>query len=626
MQFSKAFLLLYYVLGVIFCNASSDGNLKMVYLKEDVPSPKNYSIFVTTASYSIDYIIENEKNIFENAFGKSINTRPGSKYWVRYSLPIPKHTSIVVEYDNVLNIEMYYQDEGGNYKKLKTSKPSNFFSERDIFSNKHAFTLPHISDSLKVIGKITSEMSVGLGSLLNTTQNYSKKIGINFLFIGIYLGMVLLVMFIAMLFYALLYQKIYLWYSLYLISLSLFAASYWGILYPLLGIDKIKYIHLFFPYSCITLSILMYTKYFLETKTKFPFFDVVIWISFACKILVVALYLIFELDFLYEQSIDLILLTPTLIVSIESVKKGFKPAGIFLISMSMIYVNFFLHSQEHTTLINSLMPASLRHMMSLWGFYFFIFSALEILFFNLALVQRFIILKMEKEYEHKQTLSFQTQALEKERENVDLKEQLNQNLTVLVAQRTEQLETANRQLIIQQEEIYRINELLKSDNQKLSIDIEKLTQARLLRKNLSFDEFQSTFPDESTCLTFIADLKWKNGFGCQKCGYKKFYLLTDKYQSRKCKSCGYKESSTLHTILSNVKFDLRKALYLSYLIYHDPLTNIAKLSTDLGLSTATCYEFTDKIKAVIEEKVPKNNHSDWTFLFELKLNVESEKK
>ena len=41
-------------------------------------------------------------------------------------------------------------------------------------------------------------------------------------------------------------------------------------------------------------------------------------------------------------------------------------------------------------------------------------------------------------------------------------------------------------------------------------------------KSLTIFEFQSKFPDDRSCLAYLAELKWADGYVCQKCGNTKY--------------------------------------------------------------------------------------------------------
>ena len=75
---------------------------------------------------------------------------------------------------------------------------------------------------------------------------------------------------------------------------------------------------------------------------------------------------------------------------------------------------------------------------------------------------------------------------------------------------------------------------------------------------LSAFEFQQKFTDRNECLQYLAELKWKDGYVCKKCGCKSF---TKGYHpfARRCAGCRYDESASAHTVFHNLKFSLQKA-------------------------------------------------------------------
>ena len=77
---------------------------------------------------------------------------------------------------------------------------------------------------------------------------------------------------------------------------------------------------------------------------------------------------------------------------------------------------------------------------------------------------------------------------------------------------------------------------------------------------LSTFEFQHQFADATTCLAYLAAMKWKDGCQCRRCDCKDY---TKGYHpfARRCKDCRYDESATAHTIFHNLKFNLLKAFY-----------------------------------------------------------------
>jgi len=84
-------------------------------------------------------------------------------------------------------------------------------------------------------------------------------------------------------------------------------------------------------------------------------------------------------------------------------------------------------------------------------------------------------------------------------------------------------------------------------------------------KSLSLFEFQERFSTTEACLSYLADLKWGDGYRCRKCGHENSCNGIP-VGSRQCTSCNYTESPTAGTLFHKVKFDLVKAFYIVYFV------------------------------------------------------------
>lgn len=119
-------------------------------------------------------------------------------------------------------------------------------------------------------------------------------------------------------------------------------------------------------------------------------------------------------------------------------------------------------------------------------------------------------------------------------------------------------------------------------------------------KSLSLFEFQSRFPDSDKCREYLAELKWKNGYSCTKCGHGKHCRGVGAYE-RQCTSCGYIESPTAGTLFHRLKFPLLKAFYIVY--YVSTCKNgisSTELSRKLELRQKTCWLFKQKVMKAME--------------------------
>ena len=150
----------------------------------------------------------------------------------------------------------------------------------------------------------------------------------------------------------------------------------------------------------------------------------------------------------------------------------------------------------------------------------------------------------------------------------------------------------------QADEIMRMNNLLENDNNKLKVDLKNEVEARVDFKPLNYLEFQKIHPDDESCLKYLADLKWLNGYNCKKCGNAKASYGKLPY-SKRCTICGYDESATTNTIFYRVKFSINKALYIFCSLRSQKKITAQILSTQTNIRKDTCSIFKRKIIATI---------------------------
>ena len=134
-----------------------------------------------------------------------------------------------------------------------------------------------------------------------------------------------------------------------------------------------------------------------------------------------------------------------------------------------------------------------------------------------------------------------------------------------VSLRTVQISRQKEHIEQQSAEIDRINQLLRHDNRQLSENVKGLSQARVMQKRVTFEEFMQIYPDEEACLKLIVELKWKNGYGCGKCG-NTTYAPGPVAWSRRCSKCSTIERATTGTLFCRVRFPITKGFYMLFLL------------------------------------------------------------
>ena len=119
-------------------------------------------------------------------------------------------------------------------------------------------------------------------------------------------------------------------------------------------------------------------------------------------------------------------------------------------------------------------------------------------------------------------------------------------------------------------------------------------------KSLTLFEFQSRFPDPDRCRQYLAELKWKDGYACSKCGHGK-YCPGSSPLDRQCIKCHYVESPLAGTLFHRLKFPLLKAFYIVYYVSTCKSgISSTELSRKLGLRQKSCWLFKQKVMKAME--------------------------
>jgi hypothetical protein len=112
---------------------------------------------------------------------------------------------------------------------------------------------------------------------------------------------------------------------------------------------------------------------------------------------------------------------------------------------------------------------------------------------------------------------------------------------------------------------------------------------------LNIIEFSERFTTDDECRKYLAAIKWENGYCCGKCGDNEYYEIK-KAGSRLCSKCKYAESATARTLFHKVKFPLKKAFYIAFMVVTNKKgVSSYELSRKLGLRQKTCWAFKKKV-------------------------------
>jgi transposase-like protein len=113
-------------------------------------------------------------------------------------------------------------------------------------------------------------------------------------------------------------------------------------------------------------------------------------------------------------------------------------------------------------------------------------------------------------------------------------------------------------------------------------------------------KFMERFPDDHTCLQYLSEIKWSNGFTCSKCGHQK-HTIRKKNLARDCNRCHHIESPTADTLFHSLRFGTRKAFMI---VFEMSATTKGLSSSQLakryGISRQTAWAFSHKVRIAMQ--------------------------
>ena len=114
--------------------------------------------------------------------------------------------------------------------------------------------------------------------------------------------------------------------------------------------------------------------------------------------------------------------------------------------------------------------------------------------------------------------------------------------------------------------------------------------------------FCDKYRGEAACINALADLKWPEGFTCDKCQSRKAYHLASRPRLFECAACGHQHSVTAGTIFHKTRTPLRKWFIAGYLIAHDKRgVSALYISRELAIRYDTAWLLCHKIRHALTE-------------------------
>lgn len=528
-----------------------------------------------------------QKKFCPNSICPNLIKHPSYAYWVRCKIVNSSGRDLILHSAiNYSSVQIYIPIDSNKFiiKKGGINHPSNGkISYKGI-----AVAMPNFKEKVCYF-RFTSSLPLGIGMDLYHTPEFINLTVYDYFIYGFYYGIFALAFFYSLIMYFVLKEKSYIFYSLYVMTFGCTSMVNWGLMghIPYINHFQIGYNFYFIPYSLTILTLIAYSKYLLGLADNFKKLNFIINGIFVLKLLIIVLGITFKRNIFYHNLIDLSLLLICFTIALIVFLSGRRYVIYFLVGLAFLTVGFFENYFFKDT----------NRLLYLSGIF-------EIGMFAIALISRLNFLKIKKDKIQSQNLKLQEKVIQNLKEKEILRERQKEELEEIVKQRTEELTIAN-------EEIARFNSILKQQNVLLEKDVKKVKQERILQKELTFEEFQQTYSSEESCLQFLAELKWKEGYHCIKCS-NDTYSEGNTYLSRRCNKCRYIESVTAHTIFHHLKFPILKAFYILILICSRKNITVQEISDIVDLRKSTCWSFRQKVKEQIEKKKGNKNKSVWT--------------
>jgi hypothetical protein len=117
------------------------------------------------------------------------------------------------------------------------------------------------------------------------------------------------------------------------------------------------------------------------------------------------------------------------------------------------------------------------------------------------------------------------------------------------------------------------------------------------------EEFLARFQSEAVCVDYLIQMKWPNGFSCERCGCRNFYRTeTRRLPLLECADCRYQASPIVGTIMEGSPTPLLKWFLALYLISQETLkTNATELSRIIQVTYKTGWLILHKIRHAMGE-------------------------
>ncbi len=397
------------------------------------------------------------------------NIHTTSAYWIKYRVRNASDSSMQWLHEfydsSIENLYLYLPDGKGGYKEILAGN-SLSFDQKTMQHKNFVFVLPPFyGKEITYYARIESKHMNFMLSAIRSYERFSLYSLNEYYLLGIFYGLILSMAIYNLFLFITTRDKTYLWYVLYIISNALYCMSLdgTGFHYIWSNYPEVNGYSAAITLFVMVMWVLLYTESFLSLRRLAPTFSKIL------RFIIIFRILIFIAEFSLVPNLKNTILfdaAPMVFMYIAvmlALQKGYKPAWYFAVGITFLLGGFVVSNLT----VNSIFGFSLPN--NIFTVYSFNFgTVIQMMFLSFALADRVRKMKDEKEYA-------QVEIIAKLRENEELKDKLNRELELKVAERTAEVISQKEEMEMQNK---KIAELYKEVTD--SIETSKVIQQSIL--------------------------------------------------------------------------------------------------------------------------------------------------
>jgi serine phosphatase RsbU (regulator of sigma subunit) len=312
---------------------------------------------------------------FSQKFAPSRQERPNfgftdSAYWALFHLKNNVTTDqkwlLEFNYPSIDHVNLYILDSSGKLIIKKEGGDLFPFRQREVKYRNLVFHLPIQSYSSQTIYlHLKSKGSMQFPLTIWSSTSFSDKVIIEYYLLGIYYGIMIVMVLYNLFIYLGVKDRIYLYYALFITAFIFFQMSLNGLAYQYLWPNSVSWANKCVPFF-ITLTLFggfQYTKTFLNISRDIP--KLYLTLSFAMSVIASAIVLSLIADYAVTIRLGVLLsiftVASILAIGIKRVFDGYRPARYFLAAWLVLILGVIVLALKSLGIIPSLFLTDYGH-------------------------------------------------------------------------------------------------------------------------------------------------------------------------------------------------------------------------------------------------------------------------